>query len=131
MKTTMIVASAVFLLAACGQQEPAKDEAPPAEPAVAEAPAAPRPAPLSLERTATCAAALDTFKGFGKGAPPAGMSIEQFGDAALITLRAIEVETADATTYRAALESAKSSWKDQTPADVETAVRACIAEIKG
>jgi hypothetical protein len=126
----MMVLGATAALAACGQPAP-QAPAEPETPAAAVEPAPLRPAPLSLERTATCASALDTFKGFGKGAPPAGMTIAEFGDAALITLRAVEVQTADAAAYKAAFDSAKASWADQTPADIESAVVACVHEIRG
>lgn len=129
MRATMMVAAAAMWLAACGQNTEAP--APEAAPAVAEEAAPPRPAPLSLERTAACAAALDTFKGFGKGAPPAGMSIEDFGAAALITLRAVEVQTTDAAAYQSAYAGAKTLWADQTPGDIEAALGACISEVKG
>ena len=129
MRAAIMMAAAAMWLSACGPEPEAP--APEAAPAVAEEAAPARPAPLTLERTAACAAALDTFKGFGKGAPPAGMSIEDFGAAALITLRAVEVQTTDAPAYQAAYASAKTLWADQTPGDIEAALSACIAEVKG
>lgn len=122
-----IVAAAVFA-AACGQQ-PAKEA--PETAAEEAAPEVVRPEPLSLERTAVCASALDTFKSFGKGAPPAGVSIESFGDAALITLRAMEVSLTDEAGYKTAYDKAKTAWADQTPAEIEAAVVGCLNDVRG
>lgn len=130
MRRILITLATAALMAACSQPAPQETPADTA-PAAVEAPAPPRPAPLTLARTATCAAALDAFKGFGKGIPPAGMSIEQFGDAALITLRVVEVSIADEAGYTAAYDKAKAAWADQTPADIETALAACIDEVNG
>jgi hypothetical protein len=126
----MIGVAMAVALAACGQQPAREAPAEDVAPAVAE-PAPPRPAPLTLERTVACASALDTFKGFGRGAPPAGVTPEQFADAALINLRAVELKSADTAAYDAAYATAKASWADQTPADIEAAVSACLAEIRG
>ncbi|MDX2235553.1 MAG: hypothetical protein NW200_13735 [Hyphomonadaceae bacterium] len=131
MRRWVIAAAIGAALSGCGPA-PAPVDAPASSemPAVVE-PAPPRPAPLSLERTAACAAALDVFKGFGKATPPAGVTNEQFGDAALITLRAVEIESTDAGSYKAAFETARAAWSDQTPADIEGAVAACLREIRG
>lgn len=119
---------AVLGLTACGQRE-AKTEAP----AAAEEPAAPeaRFEPMSAERTALCAAALEAWKGLGTTRPPSAMTVEAFGERApLLGLRGMELELTDRESFQTARATADVAWKDKTPADIEAATVACLSEIK-
>jgi hypothetical protein len=123
-------AIAALGLAACGQpktEAPAKAEV--TEPApMPEA----RFAPMSVERTALCAAALEAFKGLGTTKPPGAMSVGEYGERApLLGLRGMELELADRDGFQTARATADEAWKDKTPADIEAATVACLNEIKG
>lgn len=126
----VIFAAAVLALAACGQQPTSEEPKLSAPDAAVEAPP-PAFAPMSVERTALCSAALEAWKGLGKSEPPAGMTAENFGERApLLGLRGMELELADGEGFKAAKATAESAWKDKTPADIEAAVTACLSEIK-
>ena len=125
-----IATIAALGLAACGQpktEAPTKTEVTEPMP-MPEA----RFAPMSVERTALCSAALEAFKGLGTTKPPGAMTIADYTERApLLGLRGMELELADRDAFKAARDTADAAWKDKTPADIEAATVACLEEIKG
>lgn len=121
----------VLMLAACGPKAPPEQPAEPA-PAASVAAPPPEPAPLSMERTALCTAAVDAFKALGLAHGPEGASAEAVkrGET-LLNMRGMELELADAASFKKLHEGAEAAWKDKTPAEIEAAASACLKEIGG
>ena len=130
MRAMIFAGLAALALAGCGQPQKGEEPKLSAPDAAVEAPA-PAFAPMSAERTALCAAALEAWKGLGASKPPGGMTVESFGERApLLGLRGMELELAEGEHFKTAKATAETAWKDKTPADIEAAVTACLAEIK-
>ncbi len=130
MRMMVLAVAAALALAACGQQQKGEEPKLSAPDAAVEAPK-PSFAPMSAERTALCAAALEAWKELGVSKPPSGMTVETFGERApLLGLRGMELELSDGEAFKAAKAQAETAWKDKTPADIEAGVGACLAEIK-
>jgi predicted small lipoprotein YifL len=128
--SVIAIAAAILSLAACGQPKP---EAPGSAEVTEPAPAPEaRFAPMSAERTALCATALEAFKGLGTTKPPGAMTVADYAERApLLGLRGMEIELVDREAFKTARDAADAAWKDKTPADIEAATVACLNEIKG
>lgn len=131
MRAIVVVAIAAGLfVSGCGQPKKAEEPALSAPSAPVDMPQAVY-APMSQERTALCASALEAWKGLGLAKPPGATTAEAYGERApLIGLRAMELELADKEGFAAQRATAEAAWKDKTPADIEAATAACLTEIK-
>jgi hypothetical protein len=93
---------------------------------------APKPAPMTPERLAVCAAALEAWTSAGAGRAPAGVSADDAREAAtLLGMRKMEVALTDAAATDAAIAQALTAWKDKTPADIEAGAAVCMKETRG
>jgi hypothetical protein len=127
-KLAIVAFVAASLMGGCdraGETVKSETEAPAALPA-------PKPAPMTPERLAVCAAALEAWSEAGRGGPPGGVSAEDAKTGAtLLGMRRMELSLNDSAGTDKAIAAALAGWQRQTPGDIEAGAAVCLTEIRG
>jgi hypothetical protein len=131
MRSFVVLAFAAALsVAGCDAIRPKEEAKKAPETEVAAPPA--KPAPMTPERLAVCAAALEAWAEAGAGKAPAGVSPEDARQAAtLIGMRKMELALSDGAIADAAAAKALSTWQRMTPGEIEAGAAICMNEIRG